>query len=57
MGQIGRTLLMLLLSASLSGTVTAAEKGATKGHGKDVKAMSQEQQVKLAESAAPASRP
>jgi hypothetical protein len=54
MGQTGRTVLMLLLCAGLSGTAMAAEKGAKKGHGKDIKAMSQEQQIKIAESAAPA---
>src|SRR5688500_4316461 len=54
MGKTGRTVLMLLLSAGIAGTAMAAEKGAKKGHGKDVKAMSQEQQVKLAESGAPA---
>jgi len=54
MGQIGRTLLVLLLCAGFSGAAMAAEKGAKKGHGKDIKAMSQEQQIKIAQSAAPA---
>ena len=54
MGQIGRTLLVLLLCAGFSGAAMAAEKGAQKGHGKDIKSMSQEQQIKIAQSAAPA---
>ena len=54
MGQIGRTLLVLLLCTGFSGAAMAAEKGAKKGHGKDITAMSQEQQIKIAQSAAPA---
>jgi hypothetical protein len=54
MGQIGRALLALLLCAAIGGTAMAGEKRAIKTHGKDVKAMSQEQQIKIAQSAAPA---
>jgi hypothetical protein len=53
MAQIGRMLLFIVLGASVTATAIAAEKGGKKGHGKDVKTMSQEQQIKLAESAAP----
>jgi hypothetical protein len=53
MAQIGRMLLFVVLGASVTATAIAAEKGGKKGHGKDVKTMSQEQQIKLAESAAP----
>lgn len=55
MGQIGRMAFILLLSAALSGPVmAAAAKGGKQSRGKDVKAMPQEHQIKLAQSAAPA---
>ncbi len=54
MAQIGRMLMFIVLGASIASTAVAAEKGGKKGHGKDIKTMSQEQQIKIAESAAPA---
>lgn len=53
MSKVARTLLVVVLGLSLSMAALAGEKGQKKGAGKDLKTLSQEQQIKLALSGAP----